>query len=269
MRDLLYKELLDQGLMPLTDLTGDPESVVLYLRNKSTSNVRGQIVTPGVTAENDISKPKDPETGTTYVLANQNPSLKIYPRGDLLDSNQVAFCLSKGLLISTAEFFKLDDVAYESALNLITNPNQRLQSTDYDLTVTGSTAQFKFDDTITGTRYTILGLRGLNYNLIEMNGRFDDSSIMLRHNTNLAWTLFQLKNLLVYQENGEAVLPVFIKWDITAPEGNLVIPAIANEVSNGLRMAVGDDNILFSLDWDGYNKDITYRDGEASINIVS
>ena len=269
MRDLLYKELLDKGLVPINDLSGNPESVVVYLRNKTTGNIRGQITTPGLPANKDLSKPKDPETGATYVLANQNPSLKIYPRGQVLTENQAAFCLSKGLILSEGEFFKLDAVAHEAALSFITNPNNRLHQTDYDLTVVDGVATFKFDIGITGARYTVLGLRGLNYQLIDMNSRIDETSIMLRHNTSLSWTLFQLKNLLVYQENGEAVLPVFVKWSITGPEDADVIPAVGNEISNGLRMAVAGDKVVYGLDWDGYNKDITYRDGEVSVTLVN
>jgi len=127
MRDLLYKELLDKGLVPIIDLSGTPESVVVYLRNKTTGNIRGQITTPGLPANKDLSKPKDPETGATYTLANQNPSLKIYPRGQVLTENQAAFCLSRGLVVSEGEFFKLDAVAHEAALSFITNPNNRLQ----------------------------------------------------------------------------------------------------------------------------------------------
>jgi len=181
MRDLLYKELLDKGLVPIIDLSGTPESVVVYLRNKTTGNIRGQITTPGLPANKDLSKPKDPETGATYTLANQNPSLKIYPRGQVLTENQAAFCLSRGLVVSEGEFFKLDAVAHEAALSFITNPNNRLHQTDYDLTVANGVAKFKFDTGITGARYTVLGLRGLNYQLIDMNSRIDDTSVMLRH----------------------------------------------------------------------------------------
>lgn len=267
MRDLLYKELLDKGLVPISGSSTSLQNVVIYLRNKTTNGIRAHIVTPGLPAEDDLSRPIDPNTGNAYSLANQNPSLKIYPRGDVLTDNQAAFCLAKGLLTSEGEFFKLDAVAHETALNFITNPNNRLHQSDYDLTIANGKAKFKFDVGITGTRYTVLGLRGLNYQLINMNNRIDDSSILLRHNTTLSWTLLQLKNLLVYQDNGEAILPIFIKWNITGPEDAVIIPAVGNEVSNSLRMAVVSDKLVYGLDWDGYNKDITYREGSTSIDI--
>lgn len=267
MRDLLYKELLDSGLVPLSNVSPSTESMVLYIRNRTVNNVRGVIVTPDLDEVADISRPKDPETGTPLILPNQNPSLKIYERNQLLNTNQAAFCLSKGLLVSEAEFFELDEVAYETALNYVTNANHHLSYNDYTLNIENNTASFEFVDGVIGYKYVIVGLRGLNYQLSDLNNRTDNSSVLFKHNTSTYWTMQQIKNLLVYQDNGEAVLPIFIKWDITL-DGSEIVPAIGNEISNGLRLAVASNNLMYEFDWDGYNRDITYKEGSATLSIL-